>query len=297
MSDRGQFVARTAHLGGEAASINYRGGNDYEYRELERSIDACEGDAIRCRWRFGQMMLAERQGKGRLPNGRMEALIRLTGKSKAELSFRAQFAEVYPTETELSTVVDSFKSWTAIRDSLSPDKEKAYAGKSEGDTNIWLTPPDLVRRLGVFDLDPCAAPNPKPFVHALDNWSLEEKDGLKEDWSGRRVFVNPPYGKETAKWIEKLSKHGNGVLLVFDNAATEYWHKFVWPKASAVLFLRGHIKFHFPDGRQSTMGAAFPSALIAYGTENEKALRNCGLSGSFVQLPAKRLNGVQASSL
>ncbi len=280
----------------QTASINARRVNDSEYLEMEQRIDSSESDAIQERWRFGRSMLAERKGQGRLPNGRMEALIKLTGKSKSELSYRAQFAEMLPSRKELSNALDNYKSWHAIVESLS-GKEKAYASKFEGETNTWLTPPDLVRRLGVFDLDPCAAPNPKPFVHALDNWSLEEKDGLKEDWSGRRVFVNPPYGKETAKWIEKLSKHGNGVLLVFDNAGTEYWHEFVWTKASAVLFLSGHIKFHFPDGRQSTMGAAFPSVLIAYGTENVEALQKCGLSGSFVQLPATRFNGVQASSL
>lgn len=267
---------------------------DERYVAIEQRIDSSESDAIQDRWRFGQMMLAERKGR-RLPNGRMEALIKLTGKSKSELSYRAQFAEMCPTKEELSNAVGQFKSWHAIVESLS-GKEKAYASKSEGDTNTWLTPPELVRRLGVvFDLDPCAAPNPAPFVHALENWSQPEIDGLLEDWKGR-VWLNPPYGRETPKWLEKMAAHKNGIVLVFDCAGARYWHQFVWPLASAVLFLSGHIKFRFPDGRKST-GAAFPSALIAYGAENVEALRRCGLAGSFMRLPAERFHGVQASSL
>src|ERR1035437_6098166 len=92
--------------------------NDSEYLEIEQRIDSSESDAIQNRWRFGQMMLAERKGQGRLPNRRMEALIKLTGKSKSELSYRAQFVQKYPTEEQLSNAVGQFKSWHAIVESL-----------------------------------------------------------------------------------------------------------------------------------------------------------------------------------
>jgi len=96
----------------------------------------------------------------------------------------------------------------------------SYATIAEGATDEWLTPPELVTRLGVFDLDPCAAPEPKAFVHALENWNLSDKDGLQEPWFGR-VWLNPPYGRDTQKWITKLVDHGNGMLLVFDVLADD----------------------------------------------------------------------------
>lgn len=32
---------------------------------------------------------------------------------------------------------------------------------NNGESDIWLTPPEIVGALGHFDLDPCAAPDPR----------------------------------------------------------------------------------------------------------------------------------------
>ena len=37
----------------------------------------------------------------------------------------------------------------------------------------WLTPPELVQRLGLFDLDPCS-PIHAPFLHAKNNFTSNE---------------------------------------------------------------------------------------------------------------------------
>ncbi len=83
---------------------------------LDERIDSREGEALRDRWEFGRELLAARDGKGRLPNGYLTALVERTGKSRSELGYRLQFAEAFPTEAELSTAVDSFRSWTEIRE-------------------------------------------------------------------------------------------------------------------------------------------------------------------------------------
>ncbi len=41
----------------------------------------------------------------------------------------------------------------------------------------WLTPPELVKKLGDFDLDPCSPIN-APFYHAKNNYTIED-NGLK----------------------------------------------------------------------------------------------------------------------
>jgi len=75
--------------------------------------------------------------------------------------------------------------------------------RSENTKVEWLTPPDLVKKLGTFDLDPCSPINP-PFVHATTNFTIQD-NGLTRQWFGR-VYLNPPYGKGMEEWMEKLKK-------------------------------------------------------------------------------------------
>ena len=63
--------------------------------------------------------------------------------------------------------------------------QSAKMGKDE-----WLTPPELIRALGEFDLDPCAPIN-RPWPTAGGHFTRED-DGLTKEWFGR-VWLNPPY--------------------------------------------------------------------------------------------------------
>ena len=111
----------------------------------------------------------------------------------------------------------------------------------------WLTPPDLVKKLGAFDLDPCTPLSP-PFVHATTNYNIYD-NGLEKAWFGR-VYMNPPYGVGMDKWIEKLKKHGNGIALIFARTETKCFFNHIWDEADAVLFVKGRIKFFNIDGEQ-----------------------------------------------
>ncbi len=79
-------------------------------------------------------------------------------------------------------------------------------------TDVWLTPPELLAKLGTFDLDPCA-PVDSPWDTALNHFTIEN-DGLKQDWFGR-VWLNPPYGRGMDLWLNKLAKHAGGGLLLY----------------------------------------------------------------------------------
>jgi N6-adenosine-specific RNA methylase IME4 len=81
---------------------------------IDHRIDAHEGEALRDRWEFGHLMVAARGGMDRLPNGYLTMLVERTGKSRAELKFRAQFAETYPSEDELANALASYGSWFAV---------------------------------------------------------------------------------------------------------------------------------------------------------------------------------------
>jgi DNA N-6-adenine-methyltransferase (Dam) len=143
----------------------------------------------------------------------------------------------------------------------------------------WLTPPDIVESLGEFDLDPCSPIN-RPWDTAKRHFNVND-DGLSRQWDGR-VWMNPPYGKHTGVWLEKLAQHGNGIALIFARTETKMFFDHVWDKADALLFLRGRLHFHHVDGSRANANAGAPSVLIAYGKENVEALRNIETTGKLV---------------
>jgi hypothetical protein len=149
----------------------------------------------------------------------------------------------------------------------------------------WLTPPKLIKALGLFDLDPCyLKPEERPwdtakFMFYKDFWN----DGLKQDWLGR-VWLNPPYGSETFTWIEKLSNHGNGIALIFARTETKGFHEYIFKKADGIFFFKGRLKFFYPSGAESINAANAPSCLIAYGIQNMYAIEKAKLNGKLVWL-------------
>jgi hypothetical protein len=150
------------------------------------------------------------------------------------------------------------------------------AAKSEE----WLTPPDLLAKLGAFDLDPCS-PIARPWPTATEHFTKED-DGLAQTWEGR-CFVNPPYGSKTHRWIRKLAEHGDGIALIFARTETKTFFPWVWEYATGLLFLRGRLNFYTPDGKRGGAAGA-PSVLIAYGQENFAALTRSGIEGKAVKM-------------
>lgn len=152
---------------------------------------------------------------------------------------------------------------------------------NRGATDTWLTPPEMVEALGPFDLDPCC-PEVMPWRTARV-MVKQPNDGLAVHWWGT-VWLNPPYGPETGKWLERLANHGDGIALVFARTETEMFHRWVWQEADTLLFLKGRLHFHRPDGTRAKANAGAPSVLIGYGWEAFERLRTCGIPGRFVPL-------------
>lgn len=141
--------------------------------------------------------------------------------------------------------------------------------KSASTKDEWLTPPDIIRVLGAFDLDPCA-PVTRPWDMARRHYSIAD-NGLELPWEGR-LWTNPPYGDQTSLWIARAAAHGNAMGLVFALTETKGFHREVWDKADAIFFFKGRLSFFHVDGVQG--GAANASScLVAYGANNVEALR------------------------
>jgi len=148
----------------------------------------------------------------------------------------------------------------------------------KGQKEDWITPPNMVKELGHFDLDPCASHCNKN--QYADKEYYIEHDGLSQEWEGR-VWCNPPYGRKTEPFIKKLAKHGNGIALIFARIDTKLWHETIFRQADAIFILKGRIKFIDSNGVQGDSAGA-GSALIAFGKENVSALANTTFEGHFI---------------
>lgn len=149
----------------------------------------------------------------------------------------------------------------------------------------WLTPPNILAALGRFDLDPCA-PKVRPWPMAERHYTAHD-NGLAQPWNGR-VWLNPPYGLEASRWLARLADHGAGTALIFARTETQMFFEHVWSKATALLFLRGRLHFHYVDGTRAKANGGAPSVLIAYGADDAEKLRTCGLEGAFITLLEQR---------
>lgn len=143
----------------------------------------------------------------------------------------------------------------------------------------WLTPPHIWKALGHFDIDPCSPILP-PWKIADVNFNIND-DGLAQKWGGF-VWCNPPYGKETAKWLARMKAHNNGIALIFARTDTRMFHDYVF-NADAILFIKGRLSFYDVRGNKGGTAGA-PSCLVAYGLEAVERLKNSDIAGKLVML-------------
>ncbi|MFI8977259.1 DNA N-6-adenine-methyltransferase [Nocardia asteroides] len=162
-------------------------------------------------------------------------------------------------------------------------------------SDTWLTPPQILDALGPFDLDPCAAPPPRPWSTASHHISAPD-DGLTQPWAGR-VWLNPPYSRQAVTWLARLAEHGSGTALVFARTETRWFVDTVWSQASAMLFLHGRLHFHHRDGTRAAANAGAPSVLVAYGAADAAVLASAPLAGTFVDLTVSETTDGCATTL
>ena len=120
----------------------------------------------------------------------------------------------------------------------------------------WKTDAEVYKALDAefrFDFDPCPS-NP-------------QVDGLAVDW-GSANFVNPPYGKEIGKWIQKgYSEWLKGKTVVFlipSRTDTQWWHNYIM-KASEIRFVKGRLRF-----QGAKHNAPFPSAIAIFQAPTDR---------------------------
>lgn len=156
----------------------------------------------------------------------------------------------------------------------------------------WLTPPWLLNRLGSFDLDPCAPVN-RPWDTAARHYTIRD-NGLALPWQGR-VWLNPPYGRQTFLWLDKLADHRDGgIALIFARTETRGFVRAVWHKAQYIFFFHGRLRFWTVAGKEADTANA-PSCLIAYSPAERPVLEALQQEGKGVLV--ERRQPAAASSL
>jgi len=149
------------------------------------------------------------------------------------------------------------------------------------ETPEWYTPEIIIESVlelfGAIDLDPCsngkgAAAN----VPAKEHYTRED-DGLSRAWHGK-VYMNPPYGREVAQWVEKVSaeyRAGNiseAIILIAARTDTR-WFNLLVNYGAMWCAVEGRLLFSTP-GMKTSNSAPFPSAIFYLG-DHEQDFYHC----------------------
>lgn len=127
-------------------------------------------------------------------------------------------------------------------------------------TDQWATPQSFFNEWDAvfrFELDVCAdAQNAKCW-----RYFSEQDNGLYQDWAPNRCWMNPPYGREIRRWMQKAYeeslKGATVVCLVPARTDTAWWHDYAMK--GEITFIRGRLKFG-----DAKSGAPFPSAVVVF---------------------------------
>lgn len=145
----------------------------------------------------------------------------------------------------------------------------------------WYTPDWIFHKLAIdFDLDPASPVDFETPVPAATKFTVID-NGLDKDWFGK-VWMNPPYSRETTKWMSKFIAHRNGVCLVFSRTDAK-WFQSALASADAIILMSGRINF-IPgvENKHKKSRAGAGTAMFAFGDECKKALSNLKSHGFLI---------------
>lgn len=212
--------------------------------------------------RWGRVRLLGERRYGELlgpPKNAAEAgAVRGTDSSSAEREAQRVAREVasVPEET-FNGYIDGAEQPTRAGLLREADKMAVHYSSQ---TDEWSTPPDFFAAVAgefPFNLDVCALESSAKCAR----YFTPDDDGLAQDWSGV-CWMNPPYGDEIPKWVEKAHDSALAgatvVALVPARVDTGWWWDYC--RHHEIRFIRGRLKF---GGSQTS--APFPSALVVFG--------------------------------
>jgi hypothetical protein len=134
--------------------------------------------------------------------------------------------------------------------------------------NEHYTPPSIIEMartvLGEIDLDPASNEVAQRWVRAKTYYT-RENSGLDHDWTGKRIWLNPPYSRGLIEsFVDKLiaSTIEDGAFICLTNNSSEtQWGQKLFSASDAVCFPRGRVRFIREDG---SLGKPLQGQMITY---------------------------------
>jgi phage N-6-adenine-methyltransferase len=128
---------------------------------------------------------------------------------------------------------------------------------------VWVTPQSFfepIRKEFGLTVD-AAAGNGNAMLPNF--FSKDVRDAFDQDWSGLRVWCNPPYGRsEIYKWVRRCATGGAEICVALLPARTDtrWFHDFIYQKTNVeIRFVKGRIKFS-----GTTRAGKFPSMVVIF---------------------------------
>lgn len=153
-----------------------------------------------------------------------------------------------------------------------------YLPSLVGERDSRFTPVEFVDILeevwGHIDLDPCAHIE-SPVRAARKILLSDGGDGLRDEWSGRFVYVNPPFSSMTS-WLRRademwsLGKVEKVAALVPARTDSAYFHDHL-ARVCDIGFLRGRMQFARASGRSDKANRVpFSLMVCIWGASREE---------------------------
>ena len=148
----------------------------------------------------------------------------------------------------------------------------------------WCTPRKYVNAIkeffdGEIDLDPCS--NDNSIINAKIEYKLPFQDGLRSPWSFKKIYVNPPYGRDSIHkttikdWLSKCyyanQDYQSEILALIPVATnTSHWKQYIFGKATAICFLYDtRLKFRI-NGNEENKGCPMACCMVYWGSQFER---------------------------
>jgi len=132
-------------------------------------------------------------------------------------------------------------------------------------TERWQTPPEIfdpLMREFYFDLD-AAADRETTRAQCFLTDSLNV-----DDWPGKRIWLNPPYGRKLEPFVRKAAaeaaKGKTVVALIPFRCRAAWWHECVIDKAVEVRCIRKRPRFLRVDGSRPKLTSTCDSCIVVW---------------------------------
>ena len=160
------------------------------------------------------------------------------------------------------------------------------AGRKNTNTKTdWDTPPKYIKVINEFfgkiDLDPCS--NETSMVDATIKYILPT-DGLKESWDYKKIFVNPPFGRNLEEktsvytWLKKgvdANQNGSELLyLIPVSTNISHFKELIFVYGCGICFLKDTRLRFWNNGIEDKKGAPMACCMVYFGNDYDR-FDNC----------------------